>query len=232
MKKTISALFISTLFSAILLPSNLVKAAPVTVDTKTSDAAVLFKEKDNPLVINQVPDLHFGTQELDRNNAHDYPTIASGSHIGKTTLTSTNLVKITDDRSQAKLDGWVLQVAQSDFVNAGTTSSADADPSDSLAGVNIWFDLAKGNLVGDNLGDAALTTTGDSKLQLNSQAATLMSGGATAFGEISATLGTAPVDATPGEGIYLHVPKTVNPKADTHYQSNLTWTLVASPENV
>ena len=159
MKKTmISTTLFSLLATTTLLSAGQIQAAPTDVDGKTTDAAVVFTEKSNPLVITAVPDFHFGSHEIDRSADQDLAAVASGSHIGTAnTLTTSNVVSIQDDRSQAKLDGWDLQVAQTDFANAGTTDASDA--------------------------------------------------------------------------IFLHVPKTINPTDKAHYQSDITWTLIASPNS-
>lgn len=232
MKKTmISTTLFSLLATTTLLSAGQIQAAPTEVDGKTTDAAVVFTEKSNPLVITAVPDFHFGSHEIDRSADQELAAVASGSQIGNGTLTTSNVVSIQDDRSQAKLDGWDLQVAQTNFANAGTTDASDADPSDVLTGVNIFFKTPNVTIDGANKGDAALPTTSDQTVQVNDQASTFMKGGATSFGSVAATLGTAPTSGTDSDAIFLHVPKTVNPTDKAHYQSDITWTLIASPNS-
>lgn len=190
MKKTmISTTLFSLLATTTLLSAGQIQAAPTEVEKQTTDAAVVFTEKSNPLVITAVPDFHFGSHEIDRSADKDLAAVESGSHIGTAnTLATSNVVSIQDDRSQAKLDGWDLQVAQTDFANAGTTDASDADASDVLTGVNIWFKTPNVTIDGANKGDAALPTTSDQTVQVNDQASTFMKGGATSFGSVTATL--------------------------------------------
>ena len=231
-KAMISTTLFSLLATTTLLSAGQIQAAPTDVDGKTTDAAVVFTEKSNPLVITAVPDFHFGSHEIDRSADQDLAAVASGSHIGTAnTLTTSNVVSIQDDRSQAKLDGWDLQVAQTDFANAGTTDASDANPSDVLTGVNIFFKTPNVTIDGANKGDAALPTTSNQTVQINDQASTFMKGGATSFGNVVATLGTAPTSGTASDAIFLHVPKTINPTDKAHYQSDITWTLIASPNS-
>lgn len=107
MKKTmISTTLFSLLATTTLLSAGQIQAAPTEVEKQTTDAAVVFTEKSNPLVITAVPDFHFGSHEIDRSADKDLAAVESGSHIGTAnTLATSNVVSIQDDRSQAKLDG-------------------------------------------------------------------------------------------------------------------------------
>ena len=221
MKKTLISTTLLTLLATTALSAGMAGAAS-TVDTKPSDAAVLFSEKSSPLVITAVPDMHFGTQEIDRTKSNDYQMTDTGSHIGKGTLNSTNIVSIQDDRSKAKLDGWDLQVAQTDFTNMGGTGGA-ADPTDILTGTQVVFKTASSTIAQTN--SAGVADFGGAEIALNSAPTTFMRGDATAYGSVAATLGTG----IGADAINLRVPSTVNPAIDVHYQSELTWTLVASP---
>lgn len=220
MKKTLISTTLLTFLATTGLSAGMAGAAPV--DAKT-DAAVLFTEKSNPLEITAVPDMHFGTHEIDRSKSNDYPVVASGTQVGKGSLTTTNVVSVQDDRSKAKLDGWDLQVQQTDFTNMGASGGVGADPTDILTGTQVVFKTASSTIAQTNT--AGVADFGGAEIALNSAPTTFMRGDATAYGSVAATLGTG----IGADAINLRVPSTVNPATDVHYQSELTWTLVASP---
>ncbi|KRM23918.1 WxL domain-containing protein [Latilactobacillus graminis] len=221
MKKTLISTTLLTLLATTGLSTGMVGAA--TVDTKPSDAAVLFTEKSNPLEITAVPDMHFGSHEIDRSKRNDYPVIASGTHVGKGTLTTANTVSIQDDRSKAKLDGWDLQVQQTNFTNMGDSTGVGADPTDTLNGTQVVFKTGTSTI--DQTNPSGVASFGADEIALNTAPATFMRGDATAYGSVKATLGTG----IGADAINLRVPSTVNPTEAVHYQSELTWSLVAGP---
>ncbi|MDT3393817.1 WxL domain-containing protein [Latilactobacillus curvatus] len=221
MKKTLISTTLLTLLATTGLSAGMAGAAPV--DVKTSDAAVLFTEKSNPLEITAVPDMHFGSHEIDRSKSNDYPVVASGTQVGKGSLTTTNVVSVQDDRSKAKLDGWDLQVQQTDFTNMGAAGGVGADPTDILTGTQVVFKTGSSAITQTN--SAGVANFGATEIAVNTAPATFMSGDATAYGSIKATLGTGIGE----DAINLRVPGAVNPTEAVHYQSELTWSLVAGP---
>lgn len=221
MKKTLF-LLPTLLIAPILLQANQHVLADER-DKETTAGAVEFKEEQNPLELTEIPDFHFGINEIDHSKNQSYGLIKTGTGHDDETLDSGTAVSIKDNRSASPANSWTLQAQIS-------TQFKTKDTGHTLDGATIT--LNNDPKITNSATPSGFTGVSLDKKEINTSIQTLATGNSTAIGITKIDYGT---DFTSGdenrdEGIKLNVPKGSDLVTGDIYQADLTWTLLGAPD--
>ncbi|MHA3066559.1 WxL domain-containing protein [Lacticaseibacillus saniviri] len=221
MKKTLF-LLPTLLIAPILLQANQHVLADER-DKETTAGAVEFKEEQTPLELTEIPDFHFGINEINHSENQSYGLIKTGKGHDGVTLDSGTAVSIKDNRSASPANSWTLQAQIS-------TQFKTKDTGHTLDGATIT--LNNDPTISNSAIESGFTGVVLGETEISTETQTLATGDSTAIGITTIKYGTgfAPDDAGRDEGIKLNVPKGSDLVTGDIYQADLTWTLLGAPD--
>ena len=201
------------LLAPIVLGASQVSAADAVGMQKDTTSAVKFLEAAQPLVIVEVPDLHFGeNNQIEAGTELTLPLVDSGQYVisesNEGTLQSGNTIQIRDSRSKGNAEGWKLRAQfEGDFENQnGNTFSG------SISFTNASVTESSEN----NPSTLGTNSTINSEENVIAQRA-------------SGSSGLSTLDFT-NDDVKLTVPAAAQLDADGIYQTTIKWTLISAPD--